>query len=111
MWSQARTSILVRPQERVVLKTYYIFNGEGVGVYLQNVSRIFFRNLLNYITFLENWPTRSERMILNTFLENISYCPLHFITFVNTYYRIEGISETPNASADFYCQSNTNNRT
>jgi hypothetical protein len=24
-------------------------------------------------------------------------------------YRIEGISETPNASADFYCQSNTNN--
>ena len=26
-------------------------------------------------------------------------------------YCIEGISETPNASADFYCQSNTNNRT
>ncbi len=24
---------------------------------------------------------------------------------------IEGISETPNATADFYCQSNTNNRT
>ena len=26
-------------------------------------------------------------------------------------YCIEGISETPNASADFYCQSNTNNLT
>ena len=26
-------------------------------------------------------------------------------------YCIEGISETPNASADFYCQSNTNNFT
>jgi hypothetical protein len=26
-------------------------------------------------------------------------------------YCIGGISETPNASADFYCQSNTNNRT
>jgi len=24
---------------------------------------------------------------------------------------IEGISETPNASADFYCQSNTNHNT
>ncbi len=30
-------------------------------------------------------------------------------TFCN--YCIEGISETPNASADFYCQSNTNNLT
>ncbi len=27
------------------------------------------------------------------------------------HYRIEGISETPDASADFYCQSNTNNHT
>ncbi len=26
-------------------------------------------------------------------------------------YCIEGLSETPNASADFYCQSNTNNHT
>jgi hypothetical protein len=26
-------------------------------------------------------------------------------------YCIEGISETPNASADFYCQSNTNDFT
>ena len=26
-------------------------------------------------------------------------------------YCIEGINETPNASADFYCQSNTNNHT
>jgi len=26
-------------------------------------------------------------------------------------YCIEGIEETPNASADFYCQSNTNNHT
>ena len=26
-------------------------------------------------------------------------------------YHIEGISETSNASADFYCQSNTNNLT
>ncbi len=26
-------------------------------------------------------------------------------------YCIEGISDTPNASADFYCQSNTNNLT
>ncbi len=31
--------------------------------------------------------------------------------FVPCKYCIEGISETPNASADFYCQSNTNNRT
>ncbi len=28
-----------------------------------------------------------------------------------TLHCIEGISETPNASADFYCQSNTNNNT
>ena len=27
------------------------------------------------------------------------------------FYCIEGISETPNESADFYCQSNTNNNT
>jgi len=26
-------------------------------------------------------------------------------------YCIEGLSETPNASADFYCRSNTNNNT
>jgi len=32
------------------------------------------------------------------------------INKLNTYC-IEGISETPNASADFYCQSNTNNHT
>ena len=29
----------------------------------------------------------------------------------NDKYCIEGIRETPNASADFYCQSNTNNLT
>ena len=32
-------------------------------------------------------------------------------TNINTKYCIEGLSETPNASADFYCQSNTNNHT
>jgi hypothetical protein len=42
---------------------------------------------------------------------NFEKCFLLMLKIVLIKYCIEGISETPNASADFYCQSNTNNNT
>ena len=42
-------------------------------------------------------------------LHLITHNVIHYAECHN--YCIEGISETPNASADFYCQSNTNNLT